>query len=163
MTPENREYILTLISDGLSRDDMRSKMSVGCDCRSCLAIDEYFSWVYIGEYTQDYAEDDAEEHIVPPVKKHRLVTFDSMYFKKIPALWYAHQSARLTTENFYKLNSALILCESSPRQGRHDLHNILGIVDTTHAKLPLRGAPLQPVPPIVGDVPIRALNLVMLN
>ena len=125
MTPENREYILTLLDSGLSQDEICRKVCVGCDCLPCTAIEEYATWVYIGEYTQDtwtgvsvpYPVDTPD----PPPK-----TFDSMYYDRIPRLWKKHRQDVLTTRDFYELNEALILSETCPREGTRALKRLLG-------------------------------------
>lgn len=123
MTPENREYILTLLESAETIDDIAARLDYGCDCAACVAIDEYITWVNIGEYTNDFPDD----RIVieyPPKKLSK--DFYSMYFDYIPHLWRKYHAEPLTTRDFYKLNDALITYEHDKRGGVRALKDVLG-------------------------------------
>ena len=151
MTPENREYILTLLDRGLSPAEICEQVCIGCDCLPCQAIDEYATWVYIGEYTQDNR---AEPDRVPPkTPKPRLVTFDTMYHRRIPRMWKKYRADELTVEAFYQMNDALILHETRPRQGVSALKELLGPAFCM----------TRPVGVPVVEAPLGVLNMRVLN
>jgi hypothetical protein len=122
MTPENRDYILTLVKESESIADIIDSFMSGCDCAHCVAVDEYLTWVNIGEYLDDF--DDRMYIEYPPKKLSR--DFYSMYFDEIPKLWRKYSDEPLSTQNFYRINDALILHESDKRKGVRALKDVLG-------------------------------------
>lgn len=123
MTPENREYIITLLESAETIDDIVAGFEYGCDCANCVAIDEYITWVGIGEYTNDFP--DTRIIIKYPPKKLSK-DFYSMYFDYIPILWRRYHSEPLNTRDFYRINEALITYEHNKRGGVRLLKEILG-------------------------------------
>jgi hypothetical protein len=122
MTPENRDYIISLIAEATTIDDIIETFDHGCDCAHCIAVDEYLTWVNIGEYTNDF--DDRRIIEYPPKRLRK--DFDSMYFDYIPRLWRQYRRDTMSTPDFYSMNDALITYESDRRAGVRALKNILG-------------------------------------